>query len=304
MFWRKQKEPVRQPRLMAGQDDYVFRRSRTLTGSVSSQVTATAEKRGQLKTDRLKLHELKAHRRHVLRLLGVVLLALGVMVFLLANFIVSPQIASAEPGVRQADASKYHQAIYTYFGDHPLERFGFALNAEEFQEHLKQSHDEVRSVTVERDWYGGDVRFILYFRQPLLVWRSAGQQFYVDNQGVAFDYNHFVEPTVAVEDQSGITPDQASGAVASTRFLGFLGRTVGAINSYNKGKVVAVIIPRSTRQIDIKLEGRDYIIKTHIDRDPLQQAEDIANALKYFDVHGIKPQYVDVRVAHKAFYKN
>lgn len=300
--WAKKQQPVRQPHIMAGQDQYMFRRSRTLTGSVSSQVTAGAQDRSQLKTDRLKLMELKAHRRKVLHLLGGVLAAVAVLTLLLTNFIVTPVISARQPSANKPPAEVYQQTIYQYFADHPLERFGFAMQPAGLEAALKQKHTELDAVHAQRDWYGGNVRFVVDFRQPLLVWRSNEQQFFVDARGVAFTYNHFAEPMVAVTDQSGIPPDQ-TGTVASSRFIRFLGRMVGALNGYNKGVVKTVIIPASTREIDLKLDGRDYIIKTNIDRDPLQQAEDIANTLTYFDAKGIKPEYIDVRVEHKAFYK-
>lgn len=303
MLWFKKKEKsARQPQLMAGQNDYVFRRSRTLTGSISPEVTSTAPHRGQLKTDRLKLHELRAHRRQLLKMLGVVLLIIAGLSFLVANFIFSPTVTSPQPGANQPSPAPYQASVMHYFDDHPLERFGFLLDPSNLESQLKQDHTEITTVTVARDWYGGNVHVNVFFRKPLLVWKTGGKQFYVDDQGIAFTYNHFATPTVAVTDQSGLPPDQ-SGAVASTRFIRFLGRMVGAVNSYNKGKVMAIIIPASTREIDLRLQGRDYTIKTNSDRDPLQQAEDIANALTYFDQHSIKPQYVDLRVAHKAFYK-
>ncbi|HSE61514.1 MAG TPA: hypothetical protein VLA88_04435 [Candidatus Saccharimonadales bacterium] len=302
MLWFKKKnEPTRQPRLLEGQNDYVFRRSRTLTGSISNEVTASVEHRGHLKTDRLKLHELKAHRRSLLRLLGVVLLIIAGLTFLVANFVITPSVVAGQPG-NQPDTHTYQQTILHYFDDHPMQRFGFMLEASALQTKLKSDHPEIANTTVSRSWYGGNVQVSLFFRQPLLVWRTGAKQFYVDAQGIAFSYNHFSEPTVSVTDQTGLPPNH-SGAVASTRFIRFLGRMVGALNDYKKGNVAAIIIPPSTREIDLKLEGRDYPIKTNSDRDPLQQAEDIANALTFLDTHTIKPQYVDARVAHKAFYK-
>jgi hypothetical protein len=221
--------------------------------------------------------------------------------FLLVNYISVPSIRFIQPG-KQPNSREYQQTLYAYFADHPLERFGFLLRGEDVSDFFMKKHPEARAMRIEKAWYGGQVAFAVFFRQPLLVWQSADKRFYVDDQGIAFRYNHFAEPAVAVTDQSGIPPT-SSGAVASSRFIQFLGRMVGALNGYGKGKVVSVAIPSSARQIDLKLAGRDYSIKTHIDRDPLQQAEDIANALRYFDDRGIKPQYIDVRVAHKAYYR-
>lgn len=303
MQWLKKEQPVRrEPKLMAGQNDYVFRRSRTLTGSISPAIAPSASKRNQLKTDRLKLHELKAHRRRLMRILIVVLACIGMLTFMIANFIITPSVYAMQPSAKKINIENYKHTIYAYFEDHPLERFGFLLNRFNLETHLKREHTEILSVGLERAWYGGSVRVHMLFRQPLLSWKTGNQQFYVDGQGIAFTYNHFAEPTVAVTDQTGLPPNQ-SGAIASMRFIRFLGRMVGAINDYEKGKVEAVIIPPSTRQIDLKLQGRSYPIKTNSDRDPLLQAEDVANALKWLDQKGIKPEYVDLRVAHKAYYK-
>ncbi|HVI69052.1 MAG TPA: hypothetical protein VM581_01195 [Magnetospirillaceae bacterium] len=295
------KKQTRQPRLMEGQESYIFRRSRTITGTKSVDVAVGAPSRGQFKTDRIKLIELRAHRKRVFALLSGVMLVVVLLSFLIANFIVTPPIGFTQQGISQT-ADPYQKTIQQYFNDHPFERFGMLLRQADLEAAIMRSHAEVLAVGVEREWYGGNVQFSLTFRQPLLVWQTGSKRFYVDAQGVAFTYNHFTAPTLAVTDQSGIPPDE-TGVVASTRFLRFLGQLVAAVNGYGLGTIETIIIPSAPRQIDVKLQGREYIIKTNTDRDPGQQAEDLANALKYFDRKGIKPQYVDVRVAHRAFYK-
>lgn len=302
--WAKNKKDAtrRKPSLMQGQDSYIFRRSRTITGTKSADVTASASARGQFKTERIKLMELREHRRKILHFLGGVLVASGVLAFLVVNFIVSPPVSFSQPGNHQPNGGAYQETIYRYFDDHPFERFGFMLRAAELEVHVLEAHAEVAAVQVHREWYGGDTQFSVQFRQPLLAWKTGASQFYVDAHGVAFTYNHFAEPTLLVTDQSGITPDE-TGVVASTRFIKFLGQIVGAVNGYGLGEVESIIIPAATRQIDLKLKGREYIIKTNTDRDPLQEAEDIAHALRFFDRKNVKPEYVDVRVPHKAFYK-
>jgi hypothetical protein len=299
--WARNRNTTRQPRLMEGQDDYIFRRSRTITGTVS-EVIASDARQGQLKTDRQKKVELILRRRQLLNMLAGILFVCVVIGLFLANFILIPDVKSTTLIKNQSVFEDYRRDIIAYFGLHPLERLGFALNEDEIGKYLVRVNNEVASVKVTRDWYGGGAQFAFSFRTPILVWQSGHQRFYVDEQGVAFKNNLLAEPAVSVSDQSGMPPD-SSGMIVSSRFIHFLGRTVSALNGYDKGKVTSVVIPASTREVDIKLEGRDYIIKAHSDRDPLQQAEDIANGLMYFDQHGIKPQYIDARVAHKVFYK-
>jgi cell division septal protein FtsQ len=301
LFGRK-KEPVRNPR--AGTDDqgYVFRRSRTLTGTTSNKVNPTAESRSQLKTVRLQAHELHQFQRRVARVLVVVMAVIAVLCYLLVTYISTIAVRYSQPGGSPQTAA-YQQTIQQYFTKHPMERFGFSINRKQFASDMQAAHPELSSVDIDKDWYGGNVRFMLQFRHPLLVWETGGHRFYVDNQGAAFEYDHFGGKYVSVSDQSGISPSVSGGSVASNRFINFLGKMVGAVNVADKGQVTDIIIPASTREVDLKLQGRGYPIKTHTDRDPLQQAEDVVNAIKWFDSKKVTPQYVDVRVAEKAYFK-
>lgn len=299
--FRKKKEPIRQPRSTVD-SGYTFRRSRTLTGTTSPRVAASAEARSQLKTERLKAHELHQLRRRIMRILVVLLVLIGILGYFVASYTHTVTIQNAQPGVN-ADTSRYILAVEEYFTRHPLERFGFALNRKQFAEELAVANPELKSVDVDRSWYGGTKAFVFGFRKPILRWDSGGKTFYVDGQGVAFTHDYFGGSYVKVSDQSGISPADNGGEVASNRLIAFLGKMVGAVDAGGKGRVTDIIIPASTREIDLKLEGRGYIIKTHTDRDPLGQAQDVIAALKWFDDKKIKPEYIDVRVAGKAYYK-
>jgi cell division septal protein FtsQ len=301
LFGRK-KEPVRNPR--TGQDDqgYVFRRSRTLTGTTSNKVSPTAESRSQLKTVRLQAHELQQFRKRIMHILAVVGAVIAVLSYLLVTYVSTITVRYPQPG-GSPHTTMYQQTVQQYFMKHPMERFGFSINRKQFASDMQAAYPELSSIDIDEAWYGGDVSFVLQFRQPLLVWETGGHRFYVDSQGVAFEYDHFGGKYVAVSDQSGISPSVSGGSVASNRFINFLGKMVGAVNAADKGAVTDVIIPASTREVDLKMQGRGYPLKTHTDRDPLQQAEDIVNAIKWFDGKKITPQYVDVRVAGKAYFK-
>jgi len=301
LFGRK-KEPVRNPRGSVDDQGYVFRRSRTLTGTTSEKVTAGAQARSQLKTSRLQVHELHQFRHRIMRILGVVAVFVALLSYLILVYIGTFKILYSQPG-GSPQTTAYQQTAQQYFAKHPLERFGFSVNRKQFVSNMEAAHPELLSVDIDRNWYGGNVSFVLQFRRPLLVWETGGHRFYVDDQGVAFEYDHFGGTHVSVSDQSGISPSDSGGSVASNRFINFIGKMVGAVNAGDKGSVTDIIIPAASREVDLKLQGRGYPIKTHTDRDPLKQAEDIINALKWFDGKKITPQYVDVRVEGKAYFK-
>lgn len=301
-FWRS-KNKKRNPKLMEGQSDYTFRRSRTITGTTAPRVAASTAERGQLKTDRIKQMEFRQLRRQILRTLAGILVVAGFLALLVQSFILTPSITFAQKGVKAPPADGYKQSFNAYFDTHPFERFSFLLRPDMLEKQIVHDHPEVLGITYSHNLLGGSSEFAVALRKPLLAWQSGARKFYVDSQGVAFTFNGFSEPKLAVSDQSGVAPEQTGGVVASTRFVRFLGQLVNAVNGYNLGTVESVIIPPSLRELDIKLKGRGYVIKTNTDRDPNQEAEDLANALKYFDSKKMSPEYVDVRVAHKAFYK-
>lgn len=305
MGWLSRKKDEQRNRQTAhGSRDYTFRRSRTLTGSTSATIRTSAERLAQLKTPRLEVHELHQERVKIVRYLSIVLLSIVLLSFLIANYTANLTIVYDQQPSKTGppDASAYREALQKYFAGRPLQRFGFMLNTRELEDFIRAERPELSGFEVTHTWYGGSAQFVAYFRKPLLTWQTGKERFYVDGQGTAFTYDYFDTPLVSVEDKSGIAPD-SGGSVASQRFIVFLGKLVGAVNAGNKGQVSGIVIPTSTREIDLKLQGREYPVKTHIDRDPLQQAEDIINALSYFDSRHIVPAYVDVRVDGEAFYK-
>lgn len=298
-------ERVRQPRLMEGQDSYTFRRSRTITGSLSNEVKTTRSNSPDLKSERLKLHELHQHRRILKAAIACLVLTSCLAAYFLLNSVAFAEKQFDAPGEIPADDKTALQAtINDYINRHPLEAFLATMNAERVEQFVQASHPEVAALRIEGRWLAGGGRMTLTFREPIIVWKIQNSGFYVDENGTAFTKFYGQDPPLKIEDTSGFTPNISDRAsVASKRFIGYLGQLLGAVKAEKIGTVERVVIPSSTRQMDIYLKGRGYPIKTHTDRDPYGQAEDIKNALRFLDSHHTTPEYVDVRVEGKAFYR-
>lgn len=299
----KNKQPAkRQTKLMQGQDEYSFRRSRTLTGSISSDVRSVAEYNSNLKSPRLKLHKLRRHQKIVASSLVIVLLFVTGLGWMVGQFIRVPSDFQYSQEMNLIPPSQqYAQVVNEYFAKYPTERFLFRLESERLNAFMIERHPEVKDVRLSSPM-PGVFSAELYFRKPLLTWQSFEKQLYIDEEGVSFERNYFLEPSVVVDDQSGITLDN-SNVVASGRFIQFLGRVVSSVASEGMS-VQKIIIPADTaRQVDVQLVGRDYPIKTHIDREPSSQAKDLVSAIRHLDKNGVVPDYVDVRIAGKAYYR-
>lgn len=281
---------------------YDFRRNRTMSGSLSSSVSSSAEGgAGGLQSPRTHVHHLTLKRRQLLSVFLVVVAVSSLLAFILFNFTVDPVADSSDHSI-SLNKTYYEKTIEDYLNKHPIERLRFALDEKKLNEYLQSTVPEVESVEQGSMASLGKSDFTLVMRQPVAGWVIGGKQYFVDKSGVPFEKNYYESPKVAVVDESGVR--QESGAVvASSRFLAFVGRVVAEAESH--GLVVEqAIIPRdTTRQLQVKLEGRAYPIKLSLDRSPAEQIEDAQQVVEYFDVKGQSPAYVDVRVLDKAYYR-
>lgn len=279
---------------------YTFRRNRTLTGSSSSQISSPGESNAQIKSPRVQAHELVQKRRHIGATLLLVLSSAGILFFLVSQFTANAVVRATDV-TQQLDAG-YGGIIESYLSTQPLERLRFMTNVEHLSEYVASHAPEVKSVSLDGSAGFGKTTFVLELREPTVGWTINGRQQYVDSSGTAFSRNYFTSPAVQVVDKSGIQV-QAGQAIASNRFLGFVGRAV-ALAKLQGFIVKQVIIPAgTTRQVELQLSGVGYPIKLSIDRGVGVQVEDMARAVRWLKTHGRSPKYLDVRVSGEAFYR-
>lgn len=282
------------------EERYAFRRNRTITGSIASNVASANESNAQLKSPRVQAHELSNKRRSIGMVLLMVLAGCVLLFTLIYQFTAVPVVKTTDSSIKLDDA--YVEVVQSYFSTRPIERFRFLTNTNQLNDFVQSRSPEVADVHITGSAGFGQSMFILTMREPIAGWSINGKQRYVDSTGVAFVNNYFTSPSVQIIDNSGIQV-QAGQAVASNRFLGFVGRAVGLAKT--QGYIVQqVIIPSgTTRQVELRVNGVGYSIKLSVDRSAGEQMEDMARVIRYLKERNINPEYIDVRVAGKAFYK-
>lgn len=296
----RRRRPEASPQPQPEEDRYSFRRNRTLTGSASSKVSSTTEANGQLKSARVHAHDLTKKRRYLSGLFFVMAVCASLFFFLIYHF-------SATVTVKAQDVSMqldpiYEKTIQEYFMKQPIERLRFLLNEKALAEYVQHRAPEVATLRPEGFAGFGKTSFMVTMRTPIAGWSVDGTQRYVDEAGVSFQRNYFSSPAVKIVDKSGI-PVQSGKAVASNRFLGFVGLLAGLSKSYGY-QVTEVVIPeRTTRQVQLRLKDIPSPILFSIDRGAGEQAEDMSRSLAWFKSRNMSPEYIDVRVSGKAFYK-
>lgn len=302
---KKAGDTRRRVQFMEGQDDISFRRSRTMQGTTSSNVKAANQNRAELKSDRLKKQQQDKRKKRAMIIIGSFAGIILCISYLVSQYVVGVSQVSFQPAVERAPSSElYKKAIDSYLNEQPSTRFHFALDQKRLTQYVTEQLPEVKKVT-SSGISSNHIQVVVELRKPIVGWKIGNGQSYVDEEGVAFTNNYFAQPAVSVVDKSGVNADQdTTKVVASERFLKFLGRLVALTNTSGLGEVKEASIPKATtRQIDIKLKDRSYLIKTHIDRDPAATVEDIKRVVGFLEQKKVTPSYIDVRVSGRAFYK-
>lgn len=281
----------------------LFRRGRTLVGSLSPEVVSASELHGELKSPRAKHHHLSSHRR---RLGGYFIAVLAAIVFLtwfIYDFTAGIAVESSLRTDSPINSSRYVNAINNYFGRSPLERLRTFTNQENLTDYLRRVVPEVENVESVEGTEPAESEFVLSFREPVASWQIGNELYYVDKSGVPFKVNYFAKPTVKIIDNSGV-PQVAGAAVVSGRFLRFVGLAVDTAKRLYGVTVKQAIIPENTtREVDLKIAKKPFPIKLSLDRAVGLQIEDMSTASDYLHQKGITPKYLDVRVSGKAYYK-
>lgn len=279
----------------------LFQRNRTLTGSSSAAISSATELDGDLRSPRAHVHHLTAHRRRLSGILTVVVLASAFLLWLLYEFTASIHVVPTESSV-VLQHDRYQKIITDYYALHPIERIRLFTNDDELDAYVKRQAPEVAAIHTGGAAGIATGQFDIQLRKPLAGWLIGNAQYYVDDSGIAFQLNYFEEPSVKIIDNSGV-PQTAGTTVASTRFLQFVGRAVAVARDYGLTVEQAIIPSGTTRQIELRVAGHAYPIKLSLDRPVAEQVEDMQRAIAYMDGKEQSPEYIDVRVSGKAYYK-
>lgn len=308
---KKQQKPARRSLHVSGEgraapedlaQRYAFRRNRTLTGSLSSDVVSATEQRAELRSARMQAHDLRKHRRKLSSILFIVLLIAAGLGYLIFESIALPNVEIK--GLAGVETSTYEQKIQQYLGTRFLQRSRLTLDTDNLARFLQANGaPEVESVSPDLSFAGlGKTTISLTMRRPAVNWRSGSTQLFVDTHGIAFAKNFYDTPGVEVVDETGIQA-QNNRVLASNRFLGFIGRIVGRLEDQGY-TVTKVVLPASTtRQLQLSLQNVPYMVKVSVDRPAGAQAEDAARSIRYLSSRGMTPQYLDVRVEGRVFYQ-
>ena len=303
MFKRHKKNQSIRATTHQDDESHLFRRSQTITGSRASSVRAANEQSGQLQSDRLRSQRLRRIRTIIITALLSLIIFFAVVIYMLSQYTFSVStINSTQPNVLIPNDNKkvYQKTILEYVQSRPSERFQFAVNSKELTKYVSTKYPEVADIRPQPRSGSYDVTF----RKPIAVWKLGTQQLFVDREGESFEKSYFPEtPTLSIVDKSGVAATKGQ-AIISKNYLFFIGKVIGLVQEKKGGTVSEITIPpNATRQVEIRLTDKPFTIKMLSSRVPEHTVEDLQKVLSHLQSKNITPEYIDLRLTGRAYYK-
>lgn len=280
---------------------YTFRRGRTLTGSASPRVQTLNESQADLKSPRVHAHILAKKRRR-LGLVFMLTLIVAASLFVAVSQFTAHADVRATPDPSLSLDPVYVKTIESYLTEHPIQRWRPFIDLDQLAAYMQDATPEVKAIGIDGTVGLGKSLFTLTFREPTASWNISGRELYVDASGVPFSKNYFASPALHITDQSGI-PTTSGQTIASNRFMSFIGQIIGLAKQQGYEVTDIIIPPSMTRQVDVRLKGVSYPFKFSSDRPAGEGVEDMVRVVKWMTSKQLTPEYVDVRVKGKAYYK-
>ncbi|MDO4902121.1 MAG: hypothetical protein Q4A21_01015 [bacterium] len=197
---------------------------------------------------------------------------------------------------------KYAQSIEKYYQRQPFERVISQLKKQDLLVSVQRDFSEILDISDIKFQSFGRYKFELKMRQAVAVWGIGGKKLFVDENGVAFENNFAEEPALKITDE-GIQNAGGGVAVASSGFMRFIGRLISFAGGAGL-KISSIKIPANTlRQVEVSFEGLSYPVRFSSVESAEGQIANLKRSINYFSAHGQTPQYLDLRVEGKAYYK-
>lgn len=238
------------------------------------------------------------------RKLGAFFMILAIFISLISiflfQFISKVSVVSNES--KSQSLSKYEKSVEEYLNINPSERILSNLNKNALLESLQKDYPEVLSISDIK--FNGLTSYKIYlnFRKPVASWLVDGKEFFVDSEGVSFNVNNFEKPSLNIIDDSGAIVSNGKN-VASSSFFSFIGKLVSAANKQGLEVSKIRIPPLSLRQVEVSVKGVSYFARMSTADSAEGQIINFKKAIEYFITHKISPNYIDLRIEGRGYYK-
>jgi len=236
-------------------------------------------------------------------LLVIVTMACGVKILSLSTDPKIVMVGTSSVASHYAhDPAAYAAAAHTLLASSLTNRSKLTVNLDGTARSLEHEFPELQMVSLSVPLIGSRPIVYVQVAQPSLVLQATGGNFAVNKTGLVLaDVPSLPSGVPLVVDQSGATirPGKQYLPSSTVAFIQTLAYQLSAAHL----EVSTFVLPAgSPYEVDIRLEGKGYLVRTNLEADALAQSGVIIATLQ--QLGGKDPaNYLDVRVPGRVYYK-
>lgn len=249
------------------------------------------------------------HKQVLRQITGLLLLAALILCVVYGLWLdTTPSIkVSGATDTLLRDEAVYQAGAADLLDNSLLNRSKLTINTNKVAEELKARFPEIAEVVVIIPLASHEPIVDLRPKEPTLIINAQNGAFVVDETGKALmkvgdleNPQNYTLPTVI--DQSGL--EVSSGTqVITANTVAFIKGLLHQFEQANQ-RVDRIILPTAPNELRLSPAAADYFVKFDITRDPRIQAGALFAVQDSLSAQSVTPtEYIDVRVAEKAYYK-
>lgn len=201
----------------------------------------------------------------------------------------------------------YESAVEELIKSNPGNLTKLSLQTNEIEKKLMEKYPELQAAVLRLPVLGRKPSLIIDIKPPALLLATTSNVYVLDSSGVIISEAKYLPQEhrsnlLVVKDESGL-PTEVGSHVLPTQTVDFMREAIRQLRDKDL-HVSSLMLPQSANELDIKLDGLPYSIKTDVTGDPRLQLGSFLAVKENLEGEGITPaEYVDVRVEEKVFYK-
>ncbi len=252
-----------------------------------------------------------ADRPHHMRRLPTILAIIAILLSFLFSLTLSrsPSITTADKSQQSPyrNVQEYVDASKQILGQKLSYRSKLTVNTLEVEQALLERFPELDAAVLRLPVLGRRPNLVIAISQPAMLLAAHSKSYIIDSNGIAVSEASGIPIEVrqrltVIKDESGLEISLGKQVVTSDT-IAFISNVTAQLKAQNL-EVSQLTLPRSANQLDIRLKGLNYYIKTDATGDARQQVGSFLAVKDHLSKQGITlAEYVDVRVEEKVFYK-
>ncbi len=182
------------------------------------------------------------------------------------------------------------------------------INTHDISRHIEQAFPEVKSASIALPLIGHRPTVYIELTRPILVLNTASQSVVIDSAGQALvraqsvaNLASFKLPSVYDQSQLNLS---VGDVVLSSNAVAFIQEVLAQLSS-RQLHIDRMVLPAGTEELDIYLKGDTYYTKYNLHETNARQQVGtfLAVRKKLSKEKGVPSEYIDVRLAGRAYYK-